>query len=494
LPGVLQGFAGFESILPPQYQIPILRALNLDVFPSVLQGFAGFDTYSPPQYRIPPLQAFNLDVLPGVVFGVSGFETHVPPQYRIPWTVPLNLDVFPSIIVGHGWESALPPQYKIPRGKDNNFDYSAFRMLGPWGFLPKIPRPRATPVIKVGYEDVLPAPSQVSTMYVGPSLPPQYQIPYLRALNLDVLPEIQLQVIYPYTPEATETFAKTPHGILVPPDDWWPPIAPPASPLLPGGYKPSSIYEDRYTDWDFVNRVEATMAAIDEELLALVDEPTTDESAGQKIIVPDIQPSDWRSGREEWAREEGSSTRRVFDPTEKVRHVHYNFASDLDFGVRRRILGILDRAEHRGVDIFGSEAFRTAETARVRGQLVTQGTHAWVLKLDTKARVALAKEAIAEGFRLVSFDDTSLSFIHRPTYPWKPLLVGAAAGAGLMGAGVYTGYLIWGRHAWVADPRVADPRVADPRVADPRVADPRVADPRVADPSSEPRRRSKRKR
>jgi len=258
-------------------------------------------------------------------------------------------------------------------------------------------------------------------------------------------------------------------------------VPPPASPLLPGGYKPSSIYEDRYTDWDFVNRVEATMAAIDEELLALVDEPTTDEAAGHRIIVPDIQgsatqgsatqgsatrgsatrgsatqgsatqgsatrgsatrgsatqPSDWRSGREEWAREEH---------TEKVRHVHYNFASDLDFGVRRRILGILDRAEHRGVDIFGSEAFRTAETARVRGQLVTQGTHAWVLKLDTKARVALAKEAIAEGFRLVSFDDTSLSFIHRPTYPWKPLLVGAAAGAGLMGAGVYTGYLIWGR-------------------------------------------------
>ena len=57
----------------------------------------------------------------------------------------------------------------------------------------------------------------------------------------------------------------------------------------------------------------------------------------------------------------------------------------------------------------------------------------------------MAKEALTEGFRLVSFDDTSLSFIHRPTYPWKTLFLGAAAGAGIMGTGVGVGYLAWGR-------------------------------------------------
>ena len=68
-----------------------------------------------------------------------------------------------------------------------------------------------------------------------------------------------------------------------------------------------------------------------------------------------------------------------------------------------------------------------------------QGTHAWVLELDTRERLAIAREAMAEGFKLVSFDDTSLSFIYRPSFPWKAVLSGAArTGAGILGAGIFT--------------------------------------------------------
>ena len=98
------------------------------------------------------------------------------------------------------------------------------------------------------------------------------------------------------------------------------------------------------------------------------------------------------------------------------------------------------------MNIFGSEAFRTREDALVRGRFVERDTDAWVLRLDSRARLDLAREAVAEGFKLVSFDDTSLSFIHRPTFPWKPVLWGAAAGSTIMGAGIFTGYLIWGRN------------------------------------------------
>jgi hypothetical protein len=187
-------------------------------------------------------------------------------------------------------------------------------------------------------------------------------------------------------------------------------------------------------------RLEHTIEEIDDQLVVLADEVKSEDP--HRIVTPDLLPPSWRVGRD--TREENRQSRPEVkkDP---YRHVHYNFASDLDFGVRRRIVGILDRAEHRGVDIFGSEAFRTAETARVRGQLVVQNTNAWVLRLRHDARLDLAREAVSEGFRLVSFDDTSLSFVYKPGYPWKVLLLGAGAGAALMGAGVATGYLIWGR-------------------------------------------------
>ena len=194
-------------------------------------------------------------------------------------------------------------------------------------------------------------------------------------------------------------------------------------------------------------RLESTIETIDDQLVVLADEVKAEEESTKgrpksRIVTPDILPPSWRAGRDAQEEDRQSRPEVKRDP---YRHVHYNFASDLDFGVRRRIVGILDRAEHRGVDIFGSEAFRTAETARVRGQLVVQNTNAWVLRLHHDARLDLAREAVSEGFRLVSFDDTSLSFVYKPGYPWKVLLLGAGAGAALMGAGVATGYLIWGR-------------------------------------------------
>jgi hypothetical protein len=117
----------------------------------------------------------------------------------------------------------------------------------------------------------------------------------------------------------------------------------------------------------------------------------------------------------------------------------------MDFGVRRRIIGILDRAEHRGAQIFGSDAFVTQIEGKIHGNLIVPGTNAWVIQLGQEERLIVAKEALAEGFRLVSFDETSLSFIHRPTYPWKTLFLGATLGASLMGAGVGVGYLTWGK-------------------------------------------------
>lgn len=284
-------------------------------------------------------------------------------------------------------------------------------------------------------EDVFPPSTSVFPWSGEQSDLKLYRLLSAKVQGYDVFVPLTPQGISPWVADLNQQLAKLkvkPNGLI---DGWWPPIIQP-NPLLPGGgYKPSSIFEGRKEDLDFINRVEQTIEAIDGELAALADEPTVTDSSSYQIAEPDVLPPGWRSGREREPRPE----------QERVRHVHYNFSSDLDFGVRRRIVAILDRAEHRGANILGSDAFLTSETARVHGQLVTRGTNAWVLKLAGDARLELAKEAITEGFRLISFDDTSLSFIHRPTYPWKQLYLGAGIGAGLMGAGVGLGYLIWGR-------------------------------------------------
>jgi hypothetical protein len=235
-------------------------------------------------------------------------------------------------------------------------------------------------------------------------------------------------------------------------DDWWPGIVP-ANRVLPGGgYKPwyGWGYPEIYEDDDLRERLERNLYEIDEQLAALAAEEE-EERRGTRIIVPELLPPGWQDDEQgDWRREARENRQRREEgrrqQQDPFRHVHYNFASDLDFGVRRRIIGILDRAEHRRVNIFGSEAFRTRENALVKGRFVEQGTNAWVIRLDAKARLEIAREAVAEGFKLLSFDDTSLSFIHRQTFPWKPVLWGAAAGSTIMGAGIFTGWLIWGRN------------------------------------------------
>ena len=118
--------------------------------------------------------------------------------------------------------------------------------------------------------------------------------------------------------------------------------------------------------------------------------------------------------------------------------MHYNFTSDVDFGVRRKIVALLEVSERRGLDIFGSEAWVTKSHQVVNGLVVRSDTNAWLVKLDNKARLDLARLATANGFRLVSFDATSLALVHRKTFPWK-FVIGAVAG-------LWGGYALWGNN------------------------------------------------
>jgi hypothetical protein len=488
LPNLLRGFAGWEASPAAPYRAPWLQAANLDVLPNLLLGFTGWEASPAAQYRAPWLQALNLDVLPNLLRGFADWEASPAAPYRAPWSQAANYDVYSSELVGRGWEAYLPPQYRIPRPRALNLEvfpsrvegqgweailppqqatrrlvaqqidalWSAMMKIGPWFYFPETPRPYQVPFIKVGYEDLFPQPSNLSHIEVEPILPPQYKIPPLQALNLDVLPNVQLQVIYPYSPDIPDVALRFLHPLWIPSDDFWPGLVVPPTPSRLGVGGGEYVCE---TEEDINRRecLEKTIQAIDGELAEI--ERKSREEGTLKIIEPEVMPPDWKAGDDDeygpgyWyepkdPRTYGRPVRpRQQDRTgrDPVRHVHYNFAADLDFGVRRRIIGILDRAEHRGARIFGSDAFVTKREAKVAGTLVVPGTNAWVVRLGAEERLIVAKEAIAEGFRLVSYDDTSLSFIHRQTYPWKTLFLGAAVGASIMGAGVYTGYLIWGR-------------------------------------------------
>jgi hypothetical protein len=165
--------------------------------------------------------------------------------------------------------------------------------------------------------------------------------------------------------------------------EWWPPLIQ-TNKLLPGGgYKPSSIFEQLREDYDFANRVELTIAAIDDELTSL-------ERSGDVL--------------------EGES--EADEPVSISKE--YNFEPDIDYGMQLLITNFLLRAEKQKIQILGSDAFLTSETARVNGHLVYGGTNAWILKVPHYERVGVAREAVAMGFKLISFNDTSLSFIYTP--------------------------------------------------------------------------------
>ena len=465
---MLQGFAGFEASSASPYRVPGLRFLNLDVLPNLLRGLAGFEASVPPAYQAVWRQATNLDVLLNVLQDFAGFESNSVPLYRNPILVAGNLDVlFSPSSETSGWQEETPPPYRIRRQAVTSVEslYSSVKQSIPWEFLPEVPHPYQVPVIKLGYDDIFPQTRRLSPFEVEPYLPPQYKLRPLQALNLDLLPAVPLQVIYPYTPDLSDVVRRYLHPLWTPSDDYCPglivPPTPPSRLGVGGGEYVCETEED-------INRrecLEKTIQAIDGELAEL--ERKSRSPADLKIIEPEIMPPDWQAGDDDRDAYQRDDRGYWYDPRDPKtygrpvrprrqagqhqesqfpgRHVHYNFASDMDFGVRRRIIGILDRAEHRGAQIFGSDAFVTKREAKVHGTLVVPGTNAWVVQLGPEERLAVAREAIAEGFRLVSFDDTSLSFIHRQTYPWKTLFLGAAVGAGIMGAGVGVGYLAWGR-------------------------------------------------
>ena len=323
----------------------------------------------------------------------------------------------------------------------------------PWGWEPAQPSLPASLYRQPFLPDVQ---ARIFTPVLIQAWEPNLVLPMQRRMiqtsrNPDILPALAISIIQPWgwDPEALRnpTILRGRETL----DDWWPPFT--VNRVMPGGgYKPwyGWEYPEIYEDDDLRERLERSLYEIDEQLAALAAEEEAEEAEEEaerqrsRAIVPELLPPGWQDDEQRgW---ESDASRRRAPRQDPYRHVHYNFASDLDFGVRRRIIGILDRAEHRKVNIFGSEAFRTRENALVRGRFVEQGTNAWVIRLDSRARLEIAREAVAEGFRLLSFDDTSLSFIHRPTFPWKPVLLGAGAGATIMGAGIFTGWLIWGRN------------------------------------------------
>jgi len=162
----------------------------------------------------------------------------------------------------------------------------------------------------------------------------------------------------------------------------WPPLIQ-TNKLLPGGYKPSSIFEGRSADYDFINRVELTITAIDDELASLAIE--TDVLEGEP---------------EEVERSVVSGLK------------NYKFEPDIDYGVQLLVTNFLLRAEKQGTPIHESDVFLTSETARVNGHLIYEGTNAWILRVNREDRLDVAREAVAMGFKLISFDESSLSFVY----------------------------------------------------------------------------------
>ena len=413
------GAKGYELIGPSQYRNPIAHPMPADILPGLLAGLSGWDQPGLPSSGQAARPLPSMEAIARLLAGTSGWETigslpFRPAAFQSPFA-----DTLPGMVVGpSGWEAIGEMPFRTVKLQPPPGDVLLSIPPSLWGWEERfVPIHRAVPVHPFG-TDSLPAALAYGDwgwdQQGGLFHPPGQRIVLL--------------------------------------DDWWPPSAPPAFRPTGGGYKPwyGWRYPEIYEDDDLRQRLERTIEAIDEELERLASEEE-DGQQGTRIIVPELLPPGWQDdGQGGWRedvrdhrqrREEGR--RQQQDP---FRHVHYNFASDLDFGVRRRIIGILDRAEHRKVDIFGSEAFRTSENALVKGRFVERGTNAWVVRLDARARLEIAREAVAEGFKLLSFDDTSLSFIHRPTFPWKPVLWGAAAGSTIMGAGIFTGWLIWGRN------------------------------------------------
>ena len=441
---------GWENSVPYGSRTCLTRPLPVDGIPGLLGVAWGWEPSVPIPHMVLGEMTPLGDPLPVLQARIAGWETiGIFPAWQPGRAGQDITGIFPSIFKSlWGWEPALHFPGKISGRQPPPDGIFPSMMAGIAGWEMTATLLSRTPISRPSPDAILPSllANVLGWEFIG-TLP--YHSPAIHQRLGDGFP-LPLALNGSWGWEDDFLPAQKPFHAILAFDDWWPGIVVPNRVFPGGGYKPwyGWGYPEIYEDDDLRERLERQLFEIDEQLAALAAEEE-EERRGARIIVPELLPPGWQDdGQGNWrdevhgrrqAREEES---RRQDP---FRHVHYNFASDLDFGVRRRIIGILDRAEHRNVNIFGSEAFRTREDALVRGRFVGQGTNAWVLRLDGRARLELAREAIAEGFKLVSFDDTSLSFIHRQTFPWKPVLWGAAAGSTIMGAGIFTGWLIWGR-------------------------------------------------
>ena len=482
IPALPSGARGWESTLPSPSRTATVQAFPGDVFPFNLAGTSGWEFLGPLPSRLPSAQPPFIEVPPSIFKNLWGWEPALPSPSRTATAQSFPGDVSPFALAGiSGWEflGSLPSKPPLSQPPFIEVPPSIFKNL--WGWEPALPSP-SRPITSQAFTDDV-RPFTLGGIAGWEFLAtPRFKLLLSPTSFVDVPPSIVQSVSWGWESQSSarapiivlpfldvplpaflagtrdwETESRAPERTarqVLSFDDWWPGIVP-ANRVLPGGgYKPwyGWGYPEIYEDDDLRERLERNLYEIDEQLAALAAEEE-EERRNTRIIVPELLPPGWRDDEQgDWRRDvRGSRQRREEEHNRQeqqdpYRHVHYNFASDLDFGVRRRIIGILDRAEHRRVNIFGSEAFRTSENALVKGSFVEQGTNAWVIRLDSKARLEIAREALAEGFKLLSFDDTSLSFIHRPTFPWKPVLLGAGAGVTIMGAGIFTGWLIWGRN------------------------------------------------
>ena len=482
-PYVQMGTSGWEAIGSLQGRLPPIIPHLGETFPALQPPDWGWEPALPIPSRSPAGRSSPVEAFPPVPFGAKGFELIGPLPFKSPISHPVPAGILPGLLAElSGWDQPglpssgqaarpLPPMEAIARLLAGTSGWEAI------GTLPSQPAMfqslhfDALPgmiVVPFGWEAIGVLPSRPAMFQPPPGdallaipppswgwgseIAPRRSTVSLHPLGADLLPAALVHGAWGWDMQGG--ILHLPGRRIILPDDWWAPSAPPVFRPTGGGYKPwyGWRYPEIYEDDDLRQRLEREISAIDDALEDLASEEE-DGRQGTRIIVPELLRPGWQDdGQGGWrddvrdrSRRRGEERHRQ-EQQDPYRHVHYNFASDLDFGVRRRIIGILDRAEHRRVNIFGSEAFRTREDALVRGRFVERDTDAWVLRLDSRARLDLAREAVAEGFKLVSFDDTSLSFIHRPTFPWKPVLWGAAAGSTIMGAGIFTGYLIWGRN------------------------------------------------
>jgi hypothetical protein len=443
LPSVLTGTWGWDPTLPRPSSAPYPRASIVEVFPNEIVAFGwGWEHVLTPQYRPWP-QATNPDVLPSVLTGTWGWDPILPRPFKAPWPQATINDVFPTMrmMAYWGWETISSSPFQPQRIQASNADTFPPMILGLWGFEPIVPLPSKIARSREAWIDALP--KILSGTWGWEASPSRHvMIPSANLPFDDIFPRPSTILIYPWVPDFFPCQApqiRHPSSGL---DDWWPSL--PYRPY-PGAYKPWYGWDDiYYEDDDLRQRLEREISRLDQELDALAleelealedEEREARHSRDRHVITPEVLPPGWRRDKQQGDRwtEPG-----VQDP-DLFRHVHYNFSSDLDLGIRRRIVGILIRAERREARIYGSEAFKTSETALVRGRVIEQGTHAWIVKLSKEERLAIAREAVREGFKLISFDATSLSFIHEMPFPWKPLLIG-------VGAGLFAGWLIWERN------------------------------------------------